>query len=92
MQRLQSQHDIISLGSTVVIHPVRDLGFTDFFSSGSLRKFGFSLKHRMLLYQDTQLVIITSSGGILINARGALSTMLNFSIEAESSEKSYVDN
>ena len=105
-------NDIRSLGSIVVIDPVRDLGLTDFLSSGSMGQFGFSLDatYSNILnhtnasastaspsdFSDCELVIITSSGGILINDKGASSTMTGLLtktavLEAKSSGKSSVD-
>jgi hypothetical protein len=84
-------NDIRSLGSIVVIDPVRDLGLTDFLTSGSLGQFSFScdatytniLNHTNAAqtaaaptnFIDAELVIITSNAGILITDKGSSSTM-----------------
>lgn len=83
--------DIRSLGSIIVIDPVRDLGLTDFLSSGSLGQFSFScnatydniLNHTNAAqtaaapssFQDAELVIIATNAGILITDKGSSSTM-----------------
>jgi len=82
---------IRSLGSVIVIDPLRDLGLHDFLISGSLGQFSFScdatynniLNHTNAAqsaaaptsFQNAELVITASNAGILITDKGASSTM-----------------
>jgi hypothetical protein len=83
--------DIASLGSIVVIDPVRDLGLSDFLSSGSLGQFSFqcTIQYNNIHghsnastaalsttgFNECEMVIISNYGGILINDKGASSVM-----------------
>ena len=89
--RDHKNNDIRSLGSIIVIDPVRDLGLTDFLTSGSLGQFSFScdatytniLNHTNATqtaaapasFNDAELVIIATNAGILITDKGSSSTM-----------------
>jgi len=82
--------DIPSLGSIVVIDPVRDLGLTDFLSSGSLGQFSFqcTITYKNIHnhtneaastsatgFNECEIAIITNYAGILINDKGSSSVM-----------------
>jgi len=79
------------IGSIIVIDPVRDLGLSDFLSSGSLGQFSFqaTVTYDKILsheygeatiaapdqFQAMEIATICNYGGILINDKGSSSTM-----------------
>ena len=82
--------DIASLGSLVVIDPVRDLGLSDYLSSGSLGQFSFqcTIQYNNIHnhtntaaavsttdFNECELAILANYGGILINDKGSSSVM-----------------
>ena len=83
--------DIASLGSLVVIDPMRDLGLSDFLSSGSLGQFSFqcTIQYNNIHnhsnadtaavsttgFNECELAILANYGGILINDKGTSSVM-----------------
>jgi hypothetical protein len=83
--------DIASLGSLVVIDPVRDLGLSDFLSSGSLGQFSFqcTIQYNNIHnhsnadtasvsttgFNECELAILANYGGILIIDKGSSSVM-----------------
>jgi hypothetical protein len=86
-----NNNDIRSLGSIIVIDPVRDLGLTDFLTSGSLGQFSFqcSATYTNILnhvnapqtaaapssFNDAELVVIAINAGIVITDKGVSSAM-----------------
>jgi len=74
-----------SLGSIVVIDPVRDLSLDDYLSSGSIGSFTFQVdltcddidpaKSKLANMTRLQVNVISSYGGILITQQGSSSTM-----------------
>ena len=82
--------EIASLGSIVVIDPVRDLGLSDFLSSGSLGQFSFqaTVSYSNILnhvhgssstnadgWESLEIATICNYAGILISDKGSSSTM-----------------
>jgi hypothetical protein len=79
------------IGSIIVIDPVRDLGLSDFLSSGSLGQFSFqaTVTYENILghtygaattaapdqFEAMEIATICNYGGILINDKGSSSTM-----------------
>jgi hypothetical protein len=82
--------DIPSLGSLTVIDPVRDLGISDYLSSGSLGQFSFqcTIQYNNIHnhsntpasvsttdFNECEFAILANYGGILINDKGSSSVM-----------------
>jgi len=80
------------IGSIIVIDPVRDLGLSDFLSSGSLGRFSFqaTVTYANIFghvfgeatttatadqFQAIEIATIVTYGGLLVNDKGASSTM-----------------
>lgn len=93
-----------SLGSIVVIDPVRDLGLDDILSSGSLGQFGFqAMVSADEIYNisnsevgSMELVVIASYGGTMITQQGSSMTMSGLLtkssvLEAKENSKSAID-
>ena len=83
-------NEIASIGSIVVIDPVRDLGLSDFLSSGSLGQFSFqaTVSYSNILnhvhgssstnadgWESLEIATICNYAGILISDKGSSSTM-----------------
>jgi len=88
-----------SLGSIVVIDPVRDLGLSDTISSSSLGQFGLQAIvscQRMESIENSEignieLCVLANYGGVMVTERGSSATMsglLTKSAVLEAKEKS----
>jgi len=87
----EAANNIGSLGSLIVIDPVRDLSLMDYLSASSLGQFSFqaSIQYKDIQgvtsnvaasidpigFQEAEIAILTNYAGILIDDKGSSSTM-----------------